>query len=452
MTFVVSYKTVSALHLGRIFTSSHLVEDDAVGEKNITYSATPAEGMMFDEEDGNFTIMAENVGRIHFTITVTSCSGYGYNIPISIEIIDSQENFLQYSYKSSYQYLNNFNIEKYGYNPPNAIYSIIGAPSGITIDPLNGEFSGFPTSYGRFGITVVALDSVTGEFLCMSKLEFVVCSCNELTNISFSPNNSFMNLDKMSILLKCDYKGEMPNEGQILNYSISSGAFSNYFLAKYNVAENLCLSLTYIVKISNSPSSYPVTIENKLTGFFLTSAEKFIITAACFNEDTTLLVVEQNEKIYKEIKDLKVGDEVVTYKHGNKKITHIGCLTMVNNPESISDCMYKLEKSNKYSLSHDLILLGRHNILVDELSKKQKKKITEIHPVDRIDDKCLLNAMFNDDFEIIDETKEFTYYHLVLAKEKDNVDRRYGVYVNGGEIIAATTYRRDFLKQFINKE
>jgi hypothetical protein len=450
MTFVVSYKTVSALHLGRNFTSSHSVEDDVIGEKNITYSATPAEGMMFDEEDGNFTIMAENIGRIHFIITVTSSLGYGYNIPISIEIIDSQENFLQYSYKSSYQYLNNFNIEKYGYNPPNAIYSIIGAPSGISIDPSSGEFSGFPTNYGRFGITVVALDSITGEFLSMSKLEFVVCSFNELTSISFSPNNCFMNLDKTSITVKCDYSGEIPNEGQILNYSISSGAFANHFLAKYSIVEKL--SLTYIVKVSNSPSSYPVTIENKLTGFFVTSTEKFIITAACFNEDTSLLVVENNEKIYKVIKDLKVGDEVVTYKHGNKKITHIGCLTMVNNPESITDCMYKLAKSNKNSLSHDLILLGRHNLLVDELSKKQKKKITEIHPVDRIDDKCLLNTMFDDDFEIIDETKEFTYYHLVLAKEKDNIDRRYGVYVNGSEIIAATTYRRDFLRQFTNKE
>ena len=406
--------------------------------------------MIFNNEDGNFTIMPEEVGFINFIITVTSSSGYGYNIPINIEIVDNQEEILQYSYNTSYQYLNTITIEKSGYNLSNAVYSVIGAPNGIVIDSSTGVFSGFSTSYGRFGITVVALDSNTGNFLSMSKLEFVIYSYNELTCIDFSPNNSFMNTDKISINLKCSYSGESPAEGQILNYNISSNAFSNHFLAKYSLEEDILL-LTYIVKISNSPSSYPIIIENKLTGFFISSSNKFIVTAACFNEDTTILVVEKEEKIYKAIKDLNIGDEVVTYKHGIKKITHIGCNTMRNNPESITDCMYKLSVSNKYpELSHDLILLGRHNILVDELTKKHKKKITEIHPVDRIDDKCLLNTMFNDDFEIIDDTKEFNYYHLVLSKEKDNIDRRYGVYVNGGAIIAATTYKRDFIKQFIN--
>jgi hypothetical protein len=107
---------------------------------------------------------------------------------------------------------------------------------------------------------------------------------------------------------------------------------------------------------------------------------------------------------------------------------------------------------------------------VDKLTKKQQRKTLEIHAIDKIDDKELLITMFNDDFDIIEEVnKEFTYYHLVLEPEpepepepyeqnqnQNDQDQRYGIYVNGSTdpenpkegVIAATTYKKDFLKQF----
>jgi hypothetical protein len=178
----------------------------------------------------------------------------------------------------------------------------------------------------------------------------------------------------------------------------------------------------------------------------------FTLTAACFNEDTTVLTIVNGDEEYKHIKNIQIGDEVLTYRHGIKKVIHIGSNTLVNNPESISDCMYKLPiNSGDYpELTHDLILLGRHSLLVDELTKTQKRKINNIHPIDRIDDKILLPTMFNEDFDIIDDNNTYTYYHLVLEKEKDKIDRRYGVYVNGGAVIAATSYKSDFMKQFPN--
>jgi hypothetical protein len=59
--------------------------------------------------------------------------------------------------------------------------------------------------------------------------------------------------------------------------------------------------------------------------------------------------------------------------------------------------------------------------------------------------------MFNDEFEIVEDRESYTYYHLVLEREKDKVDRKYGIYVNGGEIVAATSKKSDFLNQFSNK-
>lgn len=446
MTFNIVYKTVNIVYLGKTFVSSHTIE--SAYEIDIKYQSDCLENVFFDEATGDFTIDANEIGKISFIITITSSSGCGYKIPINIEIIDKENETtnLQYYYNTSYSFFFDISIKPSDVNENNA-YSLVGAPSGIYINTSTGELCGFSTVTGKFVFTITALDSQTGEFLGSNKIILFFHTYNKITSITFSPGSGFMGSTKIPLTLTCNYQGESPNFGEI--FTISSRAISSYFLADYKASNEMIF--IYIVNLSNNPGSYPITITDENSGYFITSSD-FVLTAACFNQDTTILISEDGKEIYKEIKDLNIGDEVSTYKHGLKKITHIGSNIMINNPESITDCMYKLIKTQEYpDLSHDLILLGRHSILVDELTPKQKKKINEIHPVDRIDDKCLLNTMFNEDFKIINDTNEYTYYHLVLEKEKDKIDRRYGIYVNGGEIIAATTYKKDFIKQFINK-
>ena len=66
--------------------------------------------------------------------------------------------------------------------------------------------------------------------------------------------------------------------------------------------------------------------------------------------------------------------------------------------------------------------------------------------------------MFNEDFDIIEDENEYNYYHLVLEPVHEQEDQRYGIFVNGSTdpenlrqgLIAATTYKKDFVKQFIN--
>ena len=450
MVFSITYDTVSTLYLGSCYKSKNRI-DNVPNDVAVHFSATPSENVDFDSDTGDFSITANKVGKIEFIISVffeKDKSGSGYKIPISIDVIEGEENILKYDYQTTYNYFMDIPVLKptISLNKNESfIYCWVGAPYGLYLDPSTGSISGTPMSHGKYEITISAIDTSTNSCLCYTTLCFIVYSNDMLTHIcEIAPGHDMIYSKKIALHLKCGFSGIPPSNEKAMQFSISCPAFSKSFLAKYET--NNELYFMYIVDVSNRPGTYPITIEDTATGYFVTSDLTFIVIAACFNEDTTVLIMNNDEEEYKAIKDLEVGDKVVTYKHGIKKITHIGSRAMVNNPESVSDCMYKTTKS--VDLSHDLILLGRHSILVDELTKTQKRKTVEIHPVDRIDDKCLLITMFNEDFEIVDDEKTYNYYHLVLEQEKDRVDRRYGIFVNGGNIIAATTYKKDFLKQF----
>ena len=55
---------------------------------------------------------------------------------------------------------------------------------------------------------------------------------------------------------------------------------------------------------------------------------------------------------------------------------------MINNPNYWNLCMYKMEKnekSEKNGLTEDLIVLGGHSLLVDELSDDVREKYKELN-------------------------------------------------------------------------
>lgn len=450
MVFTAVYQTTTTLALGSSFTSSHTLKGQLPGSK-ITYSATKSDCVVFNKNNGNFTIRASEVGKISFVISVTMANKCGCNIPIDIDIVEASEESLQYSYLTSYPYLTDIEPIIPDFTPyaDNYTYSLVGAPSGITIDQSRGTISGKATSYGRFSMTVTVVNNEENTFICRSVMNTVFYVSSGITSIvGFVPGHDIIHATNVALKMTCTFLGAPPTPLQSTQFKLSSPVFKDALLASYQISDEF-LSFVYIVDLSNHPGAFPITLEDTTSGYFVISEHMFTATAACFNETTTLLTLINDEEVYKPIKEIQVGDFVVSYKHGLKKVTHIGHNTMINNPDSVSDCMYKLSKSEKNpDITHDLILLGRHSILVDQLTKKQKRKTNEIHPIDKIDDKSLLITMFNDDFEVVESHDTFTYYHLVLEKGKDKMDRRYGVYVNGGSVIAATAYERDFLKQF----
>jgi len=161
------------------------------------------------------------------------------------------------------------------------------------------------------------------------------------------------------------------------------------------------------------------------------------ISAFCYEKNTLILVLENNIELYKKICELKVGDTVKTYKHGYKNIKCI-------NSFKYNPSYTKRNKRLLYKMkNHDVIVTGKHGILVDEVTEEEiirtKKCGTTIR---QIDDKQVLPACASDKFEKITDDKDFELWHFVL--ENDDETKNYGIYITGG-ILSESCSEKAFL-------
>ena len=169
----------------------------------------------------------------------------------------------------------------------------------------------------------------------------------------------------------------------------------------------------------------------------------------CFNEDTQILCINENlEEVYIPIQDIRKGTIVKSYKYGPKKVEAVGKGTMINDPTDWTKCMYTLPKNNNINPNSldDLIITGRHSILVDNLPQHIKQKQDKlIKPLNRvINNKYLLIAGQCEEFTQITTNEVYTYYHFILENDGDE-NKKYGIWANG--ILAETTTTRDFYQQ-----
>lgn len=80
---------------------------------------------------------------------------------------------------------------------------------------------------------------------------------------------------------------------------------------------------------------------------------------------------------------------------------------------------------------HDVIVTGRHGILVDEITEEEKNNVKNCGTELRyIEDKIVLPACASDKFERIVSDKEYELWHFAL--ENDDVNAVFGVYINDG--------------------
>ena len=166
-----------------------------------------------------------------------------------------------------------------------------------------------------------------------------------------------------------------------------------------------------------------------------------ISNVPCFNKGTKILCLNTDintgiEDIYICIEDITTNDYVKTFKDGYKKVNKIHKGSFINNPNKPFLCMYKMNK--KHVMIDDLIVTGKHSIIVDKLTNDEKRKIIKYKgdPNIKIDDKYLILACVSDKFEQIKDNEKYEYYHLSL--NSDNKERRYGIWANG--VLTETTY------------
>jgi hypothetical protein len=165
-----------------------------------------------------------------------------------------------------------------------------------------------------------------------------------------------------------------------------------------------------------------------------------------FNEKTKILYLNRSlQDEYIRIECLKKGDVVKTYRHGYRKIDIIGKNILINKPTVYSKCMYKMEKTETNGLTDDLIMLGNHSILVDNLGecKELNDSLWKI-PTPTLDKKYLLLSAASPEFVAIQNTKPYVYYNLVLDNENDD-EVMYGIWANG--ILTDTPSKKIFSQQ-----
>ena len=176
-----------------------------------------------------------------------------------------------------------------------------------------------------------------------------------------------------------------------------------------------------------------------LAGSTLTSGLYYASTPFCYEKNTFIKILENNQEIYKKIYDLNVGDLVKTYKHGYKKIKFIN--KFKHNCFDKKNPLYNMYKMK----DHDIILTGGHSILVDELTEKEQLNNNKYNFNSTIEDKKLLLVSSSDKFEQLPNDVEYELCHLVL--ENENIYGKYGIYIND-DILSETCSEDEFGKKF----
>jgi hypothetical protein len=142
----------------------------------------------------------------------------------------------------------------------------------------------------------------------------------------------------------------------------------------------------------------------------------------CFHEDTKILT----NKGYVCVKELRKGDLVKTMNYEYLPIVMIGKrdIDHTASESRVPDDLYKCSPSEYPELIEDLVLTGRHAILVDKL-----ETIDMISDYFMIDNKYKLAACLDKRTTVYERQGTYTVYHLAL--ENDDFFANYGIYANG---------------------
>ena len=189
-------------------------------------------------------------------------------------------------------------------------------------------------------------------------------------------------------------------------------------------------------------------ISNILSGLgVFNSSSGGRVSAACFDESTEILCLNENfEEVYVPISQLNKWSIVKTFEHGYRKVELLYIGQLINNIDDFRNCMYVLQKTE--NMTKDLIVTGGHSILVDSMSEKENIKNLEYFGGNKyeIDGKQLLLAAASDNFNALDNTNIYNYYHFTLENDGDD-DVRYGVWANG---VLTETPCKNLLTEIMN--
>lgn len=172
---------------------------------------------------------------------------------------------------------------------------------------------------------------------------------------------------------------------------------------------------------------------------------------SCLNEGTLILCYcpLNNIEKYIPVEQLQTGDLVKTYLHGYRKIDIIIKGKLNNNTQDIRKCMYVFPKNDSNDLLADLIVVGGHSILINEVVPPMiYNKNGDVFPTTMIDDKYLLLCGLSPDFIQLQNQNIYNVYGFCLENDGDN-EQRFGVWANG---VLVETSSKNYMTQFLNSK
>lgn len=166
----------------------------------------------------------------------------------------------------------------------------------------------------------------------------------------------------------------------------------------------------------------------------------------CFKEDTKVLCFKDGKETYIKVQDIRKGDLVKTLNNGYVPVNIIGTSILYNSGDDLreKDKLYVCSPCNYPSLTEDLVITGRHSILEDTLTTKQKEETLEVLEAGKLSDdlvtgvldvlmttdtKFRLMAFLDERATPFLEKGEFAIWHLALDNTNDSTN--YGIYANG---------------------
>jgi hypothetical protein len=152
----------------------------------------------------------------------------------------------------------------------------------------------------------------------------------------------------------------------------------------------------------------------------------------CFKEDSLILCLINNEEKYVKVQELRPNMLVKTYEEGYVAIDTIGWFNL-DNSNIIEDDrhpngLYELSKEMYPDLLENLVMTGRHCILVDDLGKEELCQQNFSKNV-MIQDKYKLPCVANKNAIRYNQNGIFKIWSFCLEAEDNK--KNYGIYVNG---------------------
>ena len=152
--------------------------------------------------------------------------------------------------------------------------------------------------------------------------------------------------------------------------------------------------------------------------------------SVCFKEDSEILCLIDNEEKYVKVQEMKPNMLVKTYNEGYVAVHKIGWFNLINeiNNERNPNGLYELSKETYPELKENLVLTGRHCILVDHLNDKPLNTYKFARHI-KLHNKHKLPCVANE--QATPYKKEGMFKIWCFCLESEDKTKNFGIYANG---------------------